>query len=284
MIVKENESLSKYTTFHMGGIAKKMYIPESTDELCSIIRDVPGIEHYLIGGGSNLLINDSRTYDNVLCLRNFNNKVEHLNDDMYKVGASVRLQNLINTINKDGYGGIEYLYSVPGLTGGAVFMNAGRGIRHSQCISDNIQAVTYFEGGLVHTISKQECQFEHRSSIFQSKPGAVILSIQFKFDVMPEEESTRLKKARIEFSRNHQDNSSYNFGSVFSNCSKPLMEMVRLKSSKGKTGCAFSSKTRNWLLNTPEGTFEQAIREIEKVEKAHMKLGLKCSREVIVWE
>ena len=56
-----------------------------------------------------------------------NNDIISLGNGKYYIGASVRLQRIINTINKDGYGGIEYLMSVPAMLGGAIYMNAGQG-------------------------------------------------------------------------------------------------------------------------------------------------------------
>ena len=119
MKIIENEKLDKYTTFKMGGIAKKMYFPENNNELKDLIKSKPNIINYLIGGGSNLIINDKGVYDEVLCLRNFNNQIIKNDDDTIYLGASLRLQKAINEINKLGYGGIEYLFSVPGLIGGA---------------------------------------------------------------------------------------------------------------------------------------------------------------------
>lgn len=75
MLLKENVPLSKYTTFRMGGIAKKMYFPESVEELVRLGVERKDIFHYIIGGGSNLLINDKKCFDVVLCLRNFNTKI-----------------------------------------------------------------------------------------------------------------------------------------------------------------------------------------------------------------
>ena len=43
MILKENEELKQYTTFKMGGIAKKFYIPESEEELVSLVRTLDNL-------------------------------------------------------------------------------------------------------------------------------------------------------------------------------------------------------------------------------------------------
>lgn len=127
MIIKNNEPISKYTTFRIGGVARKMFFPETIEELQDVINENGDIANHVIGGGSNLLINDECRYDSVLCLRNFNLEMKNMGQGRYYVGASVRLQKLIKAINEDGYGGIEYLYSVPGLVGGGNFYECWKG-------------------------------------------------------------------------------------------------------------------------------------------------------------
>jgi UDP-N-acetylmuramate dehydrogenase len=102
----------------------------------------------------------------VVDLRSFDSSIEKLKNGQFKVGASTRLQKLINTINEHGYGGIEYLYSVPGLVGGAVVMNASRGREYQKFISDYIVSVVVIHNNELITISKDNCHFGYRDSIF----------------------------------------------------------------------------------------------------------------------
>ena len=51
-----NEDLRKYTSIQIGGNAKVMYIPESTEELLELAKNHSVGK--IIGGGSNLLIDD----------------------------------------------------------------------------------------------------------------------------------------------------------------------------------------------------------------------------------
>ena len=74
----ENELLARYTTFHMGGIVKKMYIPQNVDELLRLMGSNPQAFDYCIGGGSNLLINDEAVFDEAVNLREFNKRFENL--------------------------------------------------------------------------------------------------------------------------------------------------------------------------------------------------------------
>ena len=198
----------------------------------------------------------------------------------FRVGASVRLQKLINTVNEYEYGGIEYLYSVPGLVGGAVTMNAGRGKQFNQCISDYIVSVDVVENGNVRTLKKEECGFEYRSSVFK-KSEMIVISVEFDFQKLSKGESERLKKQRIELCKNYQDNSHPNFGSVFVENNVNIMKIAKILKIGKKVH--FSSKTLNWILNEG-GTYQDAIDTIQKVEKIHKFFSKKCIREFVTWD
>ena len=167
MKVLENESLKKYTTFRMGGNAKKMYFPENIEELTSLVNNNSNILKYIIGGGSNLIINDKKDFEEVLCLREFNTAIENKREGHFYIGASVRLQKAIKTVNSAGYGGMEFLFSVPGLIGGALYMNAGTGRKTHKYISDFVVSVDVLKDGKICNISKDECKYDYRKSIFQ---------------------------------------------------------------------------------------------------------------------
>lgn len=279
MKIEQNVDLKKYTTFRMGGTAKVMYTPESEDELLELCEQ--GKTAYCIGGGSNLIINE-REFDAVVNLRHFNTKIEALGEGRFCVGASVRLQKLILAINQAGYGGIEYLFSVPGLIGGSAVMNAGRGKSYNECISDYIQRVKVFHNGKVEWIPKDACTFGYRSSIFQ-KGKYLILEVDFRFPRLDTEESEKRRKQRIDLCRNKQDSSAPNFGTVFCESNKLIMQMFKyLPIGRGR-GICYSSKTANWMLNQG-GSFEEVVRMLDEVRKLHRIVGKKCRTEAVIWE
>lgn len=279
MKIQKDVSLKEFTSIKIGGIAKIMYIPESIEEMILLSDSITS--PYFVGGGSNLLINN-RCYDNVIDLRFFSQSIENIGEGKFKVGASVRLQKLINYINQEGYGGIEYLFSVPGLVGGAVVMNAGRGRNHNKCISDYIISVDIIRDKKLMTITKEDCGFEYRSSSFKNT-NDIVVSVLFEFPMMSEEESTAAKKERINLCREKQDNSFPNFGTVFMVANPRIMAFAK-KIKIGNKRVHFSKKTSNWLINEGGGTYKDAISAIKKVEFLHKLFGKKCKREVIVWE
>ncbi|WP_294398328.1 FAD-binding protein [uncultured Clostridium sp.] len=281
MIIKHNEGLAKYTTFKMGGIATNFYVPESRIELVQLLKSLN--EYNIIGGGSNLLINDKAVFTNVIHLVKFDDNITSLGDGKYYVGASVRLQKLINTVNNDGFGGIEYLFSVPGLIGGAIVMNAGRGRQFNQQISDYIVSVDAIYNGEIVTLSKEECLFQYRNSIFKHS-DYLIIGVLFKFSEMKIEESKRLKNERIKLCREKQDSSGFNFGSVFCKYNPTIMKVAPLLRVEFNSNVRFSKKTQNWICNSGKGTYKQTLKLIKLLELMHKMSLKKIEREVIVWE
>ncbi len=274
-----NVSLREYTSIRIGGIAKRMMVPESVDELLTLMDKDMSMR--FLGGGTNLLIND-RAFETVVDMRAFAPSIEKIGNGQFKTGASVRLQTLINCINQQGYGGIEYLYSVPGLVGGAVVMNAGRGRSHNKSISDHIISVDVIRNGELMTIAKDVCGFEYRSSIFKNSSD-IVVSVLFDFPMMSVEESSNAKRDRIKLCQQSQDTSFPNFGTVFMTADPRIMAIAK-KLRVGNKRVHFSKKTANWLVNEGDGTFKDAIGAIKKIEFLHKVLGKECKREVIVWE
>ncbi len=278
MKILYNEELKKHTTFKCGGTAKEFLIPESVEELIQVIKERS--PKHIIGGGSNLLIAD-REFDLVVSMESVSAETVDLGGGRFKAGASVRLQTLINTVNEAGYGGMEYLYSVPGLVGGAVVMNAGRGRGHNKSIADYIETVTTVSDGEIREWTQAECGFDYRSSVFKNS-GHVIISVLLKFPAMSTEQSSAAKAERLELCKKNQDNSFPNSGSVFLECDAKVMSYLR----KHEVGCGkvhFSGKTPNWLLNEG-GSFEDAKCAIEKAEFYHRKRRKECKLEIIIWE
>ena len=105
----------------------------------------------------------------------------------------------------------------------------------------------------------------------------------FKFLKGNKKEYEKLRKERIELCRKNQDMSLPNFGSVFKKCDLKIMEKVK-SNTKNNNKCFFSAKTSNWLLHGKNGTFKDAIKEINKIKFKHIINRKKCKVEVIIWK
>lgn len=253
-----------------------MYFPANETELTEALEKAGNAP--LIGGGSNLLIDDRGTFPAAICLREFNDFIEYDGDTVI-AGAGVRLQRLIQNINEHGYGGIEYLYSVPGLVGGAVYMNAGRGRKYNQCISDYLVSVRVLCDGTVRTLSREECGFSYRHSVFQEKT-MIIVSAAFEFQKMDTETSAKLRAERISLTKQTQDNRYPNAGTTFCSADPKIMKLFMKTSGHKSSGCHFSDMHPNWLQNRGNGTFDEATTLLNRVAFVHRMLHKECRQEI----
>lgn len=279
MKILNDISLASYTTMKIGGIAKKLYFPETISDLEEILNHCEEIR--ILGNGSNLLINDESMFQNVICLKAFNHFIRW-NGEYIEAGSGVSLHSLIEEINEHGYGGIEYLYSVPGLLGGGIAMNAGRGAAYHMAISDYLVSVKVMQQRKIVTLSKEECHFAYRDSRFKNG-NEIILSAIFAFDKIDKAYAEDRRKERMSYAKEIQDLSYPNLGSTFCKAN-PLIMGFMSRISFGRRGIYFSKKTKNWLQNKGKGTFRDAMFCIKVAKWLHKILDKECQTEYVIWK
>lgn len=283
MIRKENESLGKYTTVKIGGTARNFHIPESRSELVTLLSELKG-HYYLLGGGSNLLINDSKIFEHIIYLGAVDKSIVHSGNGSVYAGCSVLLPVLIHAINDMGYGGIEEMVSIPGMVGGALYMNAGIGHKLENAIGNYCKSVICYHNETIIEIPQKDCGFERRKSSFQ-RNNMVILGANLHFksiDKIEAQEKIRTRQDRV---KKMFDYSGGNFGSVFSICNPRIMQLFSKLQVAGfkKKGVHFSQKTINWLVNNG-GTYTEAIKLIRRAKIIHCILFQPCEIEIKIWE
>lgn len=121
-----DEHMSAHTSFKIGGPADLFFIPESVASLKSMVAfcQEKGIDFYIMGNGSNLLVGDGGYRGVVIQVyRNLNRCTIH--DGKVTAEAGILLSKLANMIYDAGLKGFEFASGIPGTLGGAVYMNAG---------------------------------------------------------------------------------------------------------------------------------------------------------------
>ena len=127
-----HEPLASYTTFRVGGPAFCLARPQTTDALVRLVELLRScqVPHFVLGGGSNLLLPDEEVKAVVI-------QLDQCASDIFvtgkgvdgkawlAVGAGVRLARLQRYCLQHRFGGMEFLVGIPGTVGGAAFMNAG---------------------------------------------------------------------------------------------------------------------------------------------------------------
>lgn len=126
--LKREEPLAPKTTLRVGGAARIYAEPASTEDLQALLRGAKarGIEVFLLGRGSNLIVPDEGVDGLVVSLGHETwAAFEPRGDGRVWVGAGLRLKNLCGLAAKAGLAGFEFLEGIPGSIGGALRMNAG---------------------------------------------------------------------------------------------------------------------------------------------------------------
>ncbi len=124
--ILHQEPLSGYTSWRVGGPARRMYRPADSDDLVRFLQSLPESEPLLwLGLGSNLLVRDGGFAGTVILTRGRLDQVEQIGDCRVRAEAGVSSAKLARITAHAGLCGVEFLAGIPGTLGGALVMNAG---------------------------------------------------------------------------------------------------------------------------------------------------------------
>ncbi len=285
--VLENESLSKYTTYKVGGIAKYIVYPNSIDKLVEfarLLRD-NNIKFKIIGNGFNLIFS-SKLYDGVIIKLNDLNKVVYEDNIVFVEAGYPAIKLAMETANM-GLSGLEFASGIPGAIGGLTYMNAGAYLSEMSRIVEEVTVLD--KNNNVITVSNKDMGFTYRHSLCSEK-GYIILSVKLKLEHGNKDEIIALiedrKRRRIE----SQPLEYPSAGSVFRNpeglSSWKLIEDLGLKGySIG--GASVSVKHSNFIINENNATAEDIrdlILYIKQKVKEEYNIDLVVEQEFVNWE
>ena len=285
--ILENESLSKYTTYKVGGIAKYIIFPSNVDKFVELIKLLRSnnIKFKIIGNGSNLIFS-SKIFDGVIIKINNLNKVEY-NDNIVTVEAGYPAIKLaMETANKS-LSGLEFASGIPGLISGLTYMNAGA---YNKEMSDVVEEVTVLdENNNIITLSNKDFGFSYRHSFCLEK-NYIILRIKLKLEYKNKDDILALIEDRKRRRLDTQPLDYPSAGSVFRNpdglSSWKLIDDLNLRGfSIG--GAKVSTKHTNFIINDNNASPED-IRNLiffvkDKVKEKY-NIDLVVEQEFVNWE
>lgn len=284
----ENESLTKHTTYRVGGIAKLFVYPRNREKLILLLKmlKVKKMKYKILGNGSNTLFSD-KEYDGVIIKLDALDKVEFFRNTV-KAEAGVNLIKLSNQTVKKGLAGLEFATGIPGTVGGAIYMNAGAYKSDMGYITKSIEVLTpKLE---IITMTNKELDFHYRSSFLQKHKDYICLEATFQLrendkDLLMEIVEDR-RKRRIE----SQPLEYPSAGSVFRNPENMFAgKLIEDLGYKGYTigGAKVSEKHANFIINYDKATgkdIKELIELLQKEVKEKYNVDLKCEQEFVNWE
>lgn len=265
--VLENVSLKDFNTYKVGGNVRYVVKVSSVGKLVELIKYLKDnkIKYIVLGRGSNVILPDD-DFDGVLILLDNLNKVSIL-DNFVDVEVGINLSAFIMDLINNNLGGLENLCGIPGTLGGAIVGNAGC---FGSEISDYLVDITYLENGEVHTISKDECKFSYRDSIFKGDKEKIIVSCRFKLVSANKDEMLEVVKNNSLKRKNNQPLEYPNAGSVFRNLETvsagKLIDDLGLK-GYSVNGAFVSNKHANFIINKDNAMSSDIVELIEIIKR-----------------
>lgn len=247
--VRHNYPLKERTTIKIGGPAEFFCAPKDTGMLKRLViqANKKRAPYFVIGAGSNLLVNDRGVRGLVISLNSAYFKRIKLNGDFIEAGAGIALPMLIRFALDKSLSGVEFLSGIPGTLGGAVMMNAGCWGKDISGLVDQVQVMD--PCGNTRSLKKEEIKFNYRKSGLKEY---IILGATLRLHKESRQAIMRNIKEYLLQRRNTQDLTFYSAGCIFKNpkgdYAARLIERCGLKGQE-MGGAFISRKHANFILN-----------------------------------
>lgn len=284
----ENVSMSKHTTYRVGGIAKVMVYPKDEKKLISLLRELKSknILYKILGNGSNTLFSD-KIFDGVIIKLDCFDDIKFFRNTI-KAGSGVNLIKLSNMAVRKSLSGLEFATGIPGTIGGAVYMNAGAYKSDMGYIVKSIRVITpKLE---IITMTNKELDFHYRTSFLQKNPGYICLEATLQLKKGDKNEMLELVRDRKERRLQSQPLEYPSAGSVFRNPENLFAgKLIEDLGYKGliRGGAKVSDKHANFIINYNNATSTDIKELIDFVKDEVLdKYGieLKVEQEFVNWE
>lgn len=166
MNFKKNVPMRDYTTFKIGGECLAMVEPASAQEVMLALETAAeyGIDTFIMGNGSNLLVSDRGINKLVIRIAERMSSVE-ISGNTVMAQAGALLSSVAKLSVSRGLMGLEWASGIPGSIGGSVAMNAGA---YGGELSDCVKRVDFIKNGRFYSDAVEKGDFGYRKSLYDS--------------------------------------------------------------------------------------------------------------------
>ncbi|MDT8316768.1 MAG: UDP-N-acetylmuramate dehydrogenase [bacterium] len=270
------------TSFKVGGVADMLVYPENIEDMKETVlyAKKEGLDLFILGFGSNLLVGDRGIRGIVLNLARGFKGIRVMNDNMLDCSAGASLGLVVSKSAKHGLKGAEFLSGIPGTLGGAVRMNAGA---FGSEMKDIIETVTFMnKDGEIIKRGKENLEFEYRN--LHIDDGSIILSATLALETDNEEAVRKRIRHFAEERAIRQPLGRATAGSVFKNPPGDFAgRLIEEAGLKGKLvgGAMVSEKHANFIENVGGASAADILALIEIIKDMVFKnSGIMLETEV----
>jgi len=181
--VKTHYPLRPHNTFAIESYADTFIEITSPEDLVGVIQRYKEGPFLVLGGGSNILLDQPRIHMPVLWvnLKGIELLETRDNEVIVRAMAGENWHEFVQWCLQRDYGGLENLSLIPGSVGAAPVQNIGA---YGVEVKDILYQVEAFNlgDGTIRNFSVEECKFAYRDSFFKHANGSqwIILSVSFR--------------------------------------------------------------------------------------------------------
>ena len=282
--ISDNEKLSNYSWFNLGGPAEYLFKPANKTQLIEFLKDnlKNKLKITVLGAGSNTLIRDKGIKGAVIKLGSSFSEISLIDKDIIQVGAATLDRKISNFATENSVGDLEFLSCIPGSIGGAVIMNSG-------CYGNDISKVLISINTIdinsceEKEIKREEIDFSYRGTNLSNE--LIITSVKLRGKTESYEIIKKKQQKYIERKKLSQPSQIKTCGSTFKNLSEEKKAWKLIK----ETGCdklregdaTISEKHCNFFVNNGKANSSDIEKLINKVKQiVSNKTGVNLELEI----
>ena len=287
--VTRDEPLSGHCSFRTGGPADlfiQVCTEEELEKTMELLRS-SGIEVFLLGRGTNLLIGDGGFRGAVVTMCAPSGTQTDLCDVRIdgcrlRAGAGASLLKIAMAARDASLAGFEFAAGIPGSLGGAVMMNAGA---YGGEMKDVVRSVRIFypDSG-IREFSGEEMEFGYRTSRLKRERG-IVLGAEIELEPGDRQE---ISDKITELAQKRMDKQPLEYASAGSTFKRPEGYFAgKLIQDAGLMGFSVgdaqvSEKHAGFVINRGNASAAQIRQLIEEVQRIVLEdSGVQLEREVI---
>ena len=283
----ENEPMSGHCSFKIGGPVRALAVPSdvsSLSKICCLLKEQQ-IAPMLLGNGTNILFPDEGLKDLFIISTEKLTKMFLLPDGALYAEAGVSLAKLASFAQQNSLKGLEFASGIPGTLGGGCQMNAGA---YGGELKDTIESVVcyYLPEQRLYELTREQCAFGYRSSVFQEMGGCVILSAVLRLE---RDDSEAIAARMRELNERRREKQPMELPSAGSAFRRPeghyAAELIDRAGLKGYSvgGAQVSEKHAGFIVNTGSASSHDVYELMLQVRKTvHEKTGVFLEPEIII--
>ena len=269
----ENELMSRYTTFKVGGSCSVLVKIDEVDWLKNLLPMLvkEKVPYFFLGNGSNLLVSD-KGYQGVILT--FSQKLaDDVTVDGEKIvaGGGVLLSKVAKYALDASLTGFEFAAGIPGCVGGAMVMNAGAYDGEMKQIVETVEVID--KDGNLRVLSCEEMEFGYRTSILK-RESFIVTKVTFK---LVKGDKNVIKEKMDDLAARRRDKQPLEYPSAGSTFKRPeghfAGKLIMDAGLRGYQvgGARVSDKHCGFVVNVGDATaadIHQLMKDvIEKVQK-----------------